>query len=189
MNRYKKGITFRRVMVLLGIFLSMMALMRFTAGRVAVLSQGQGVIDLDFGISIRETADAIAGYTASAAKFYRFVFLSVDLVYALCYCAFYRNAIRYFCFRTGASEYGTALLGSLPVIGMAADLLENTVLFLLLGAGSQPLLLCGTFTVCNFVKFVLVYLSLAVVLIGAVRCTAKMLTSREHQTKQTEQNK
>lgn len=177
MRRKVSEPSLKYTLLLLGLFLAMMLVMRFTAGRVAAFSDGREIIDLRFGISIRETSDAIAGYTERGALLYRFLFLAVDAVYALCYCAFYRNAIRYFCTRKDMNTAARSLLVSLPVIGMTADLLENTVLFILLGGKSQPVILCGAFTVFNFVKFVFVYLSLAAVLIGAVM---KLILSLRH---------
>ena len=152
-------------LVLLGvIFLGMMALMRITASQVAALSGGQGIIDLTFGITPPKISSALSGYGRTAAAYYRWGFLLVDMVYAFAYVTFYRCAIKTVCERC-----------MVPVVGMLGDLFENTVMFILLG-GNRSGLLMWAFTVFNVIKFVLVYASLAVVIGGALWLVKKRLS-------------
>lgn len=158
--------------LLLCLFLGMMLFMRLTAAQVERLSGGQGIADLTFGISPSEVSASLSRLGDTAARFYRFGFLAVDLVYALAYCTFYRGALRFVTDKLGISAGKRRALTALPVIGMCADLLENTVLFTLLGMSERPALLCTAFTVFNIIKFVFVYSSLAA-LTGGLLCLAK----------------
>lgn len=161
--------------ILLALFLGMMALMRVTAANVKTLSGGQGIIDLTFGISPERIRSALSGYGKKAAAFYQWVFLSVDMVYAFAYCTFYRCTIKSLLERLGAGDRASVILPLLPVVGMTADLLENTVMFILLSS-STATALCGVFTVLNIIKFVFVYLSLAIVVGGALCLIKKRLS-------------
>lgn len=163
------------VSVLLGIFIAMMVLMRITASQVAQLSGGQGIVDLTFGITPGKINSALSCYGKTAAAFYRWGFYAVDMVYALAYCSFYRAAIGYVAERLDVSARAKEMLPILPVVGMAADLFENTVMFILLsGSGSGALM--WSFTVFNVIKFVFVYSSLAIVVGGAVCLIKKRLS-------------
>ena len=161
---------------LLCVFLVMMVLMRVTASHVANLSEGQGIIDLTFGIPPEQVRAALTRYTPAAVMCYRYLFLSVDLVYALSYVSFYRCAIRAILTKVGAGRNMLAVMTTLPVIGMTADLFENTALFLLLGQEDISELLCMLFTVFNIIKFLFVYSSLAIVIGGLVCLIKKRLS-------------
>ena len=163
--------SFKGLAMLLVIFLSMMAVMRITAAKVGQLSGGQGILDLSFAVTPDKIISAFAGYTKAAGEFYRWVFLSVDMVYALAYCTFYRCALKTLMYRLGAGTKMSTFLVLMPVIGMISDLLENTVMFILL-SGSRAWILCAMFTVFNVIKFVFVYSSLAIVL-GGIICLIK----------------
>ena len=157
--------------VLLVIFFSMMALMRFAASDVQRLSGGQGIIDLTFGISPSRISAALSAYGRRAALYYQWVFYSVDMVYAFAYVSFYRCSIKSIVERCEISGRAGELLPVVPVIGMIADLLENTAMFVLLSGSRSPVLMWA-FTVLNIIKFVFVYSSLAIVL-GGVICLIK----------------
>ena len=158
-----KGIILRLVL-----FLAMMAVMRFTANEVRTLSGGQGILDLCFLPSPLYTAAALSRFTGKAARFYQWIFFSVDMVYVLSYCTFYRCALRYLMQRCPVSEHTADMLILMPVIGGTSDLLENTVLFIMLGYGSAPMGMCALFTMFNTVKFLFVYASLIAVILGTV---------------------
>lgn len=165
-----------RIVLLLCVFLGMMTVMRMTAANVARLSGGQGIIDLTFGISPERVRAALTKYNADSARFYRYIFLSVDLVYALVYGSFYRCAVRAFCTRAGAGKKTLKVMAFLPVIGVTADLLENTVMFILLGHKESSGLLCVLFTVFNTAKFIFVYSSLAASTGGLIWLIKKRLS-------------
>ena len=161
--------------ILLAVFLAMMALMRLAASEVGKLSDGQGVIDLTFGITPNGIVSALTRYNKQSAEFYRWVFMPVDMIYALAYCSFYRSAIKSVLERLGARGRVNTLLPLLPVVGMAADLLENTVMFCIL-SGCRVWAVFAMFTVFNIIKFVFVYSSLAIVLGGALCLIKKRLS-------------
>ena len=161
--------------ILLGIFLAMMALMRVTAAGVAQLSGGQGIIDLTFAVTPSQIGQALAGYNDAARAYYQWAFYSVDMVYAMAYCTFYRCAIKSVCERCGLNCKVGELLPMLPIVGAAADLLENTVMFILLSGGRAEALMWA-FTVLNVIKFVFVYSSLAIVVGGALWLIKKRLS-------------
>lgn len=161
--------------ILLAIFLSMMALMRFAAADVQMLSGGQGIIDLTFGITPSKISSALSGYGKRAAMYYRWVFYSVDMVYAFAYVSFYRCSIKSIVERCEIIGRAGELLPMIPVVGMIADLFENTAMFILL-SGSRSEVLMWAFTVFNIIKFVFVYSSLAIVLGGVIWLTKKRLS-------------
>lgn len=161
--------------ILLGIFLAMMALMRVTAAGVAELSGGQGIIDLTFAVTPSKIRQALAGYNEAARSYYQWAFYAVDMVYAMAYCTFYRCAIKSINERLGAGEKAELILPMLPVVGAVADLLENTLMFILL-AGNRSEALMWAFTVFNVMKFVFVYSALAIVLGGGLCLIKKRLS-------------
>ncbi len=166
------GIAARLVM-----FLAMMALMRFTADQVKYLSCGQGIIDLHFAPLPTYTAAALSSLTPKAAWFYRWGFFSVDMVYILSYCTFYRCAIRYLLQKCPVSTALSEKLMFLPVIGGTADMLENTTLFMMLGSGDYPAITCTMFMIFNIIKFVCVYASLKVVVISSLYLLKRRFSS------------
>ena len=161
--------------ILLAIFLGMMALMRTTAAQVEKLSGGQGIIDLTFGITPPKISSALSGYGRTAAAYYRWGFLLVDMVYAFAYVTFYRCAIKAVCERCRIGGRAGEILPMVPVVGMLGDLFENTVMFILLG-GNRSGLLMWAFTVFNIIKFVFVYSSLAIVVGGTLWLVKKRLS-------------
>ncbi len=161
--------------ILLMIFLAMMALMRLVAGDVKTLSGGQGIIDLTFGITPGRIKEALSGYGSKAGAYYRWAFYSVDMVYAFAYVSFYRCSIKSIVERCGIKGRAGELLPFIPVVGMVADLLENTAMFILL-SGSRSAVLMWAFTVFNIIKFVFVYSSLAIVIGGAAWLIKKRLS-------------
>ena len=168
--------SFRGVMVLLVLFLSMMGMMRYTAGIVYKLSGGYGIIDLTFAPTPDHTAAALMSLNESAAKFYRWVFLSVDFVYVLAYCTFYRCTLRYMLQKNHAALHIINRLTMLPVIGGIADLAENTLIFIMLGTGSVPTAVCVMLMIFNVIKFLFVYSALMIV-IGGTLCQLRELLS------------
>ena len=164
--------SFKWLLFLLTLFLGMMYVMRRTGGIVGELSGGQGILDLTFAVSPQAAGEALARYSRRGAMFYRYAFLSVDLVYALVYCTFYRSAIGYVCEMLSAGEKTVKILGALPVVGMAGDIIENNILFILLSPGGGGEWLYLPLMVFNIIKFVFVYISLAVVL-GGMLCLIK----------------
>lgn len=162
----------RWVLFLMTFFLIMMFMMRKTAAEVGRLSDGQGIIDLTFGITPDRISEAVSRYSPTGAAFYRFVFLWVDFIYAMAYCTFYRSAIGYFCDEIGVEESTDKLLTAFPLVGMGADIMENNILFFILSPNNENTAIYGLFTFFNFIKFVFVYLSLAIV-IGGLLCQLK----------------
>ncbi|MBQ5311649.1 MAG: hypothetical protein ILP19_06370 [Oscillospiraceae bacterium] len=160
--------TLKGILLRLALFLAMMALMRYTAAQVKTLSGGQGVLDLSILPSPAFTAAALSRFTGKARLFYQWGFFSVDMVYVMSYCTFYRCAVRYFIGRCPVSDSTAEKLAFMPVIGGTADLLENTVLFMMLGYGTAPAGMCAIFCLMNTVKFIFVYASLITVILGAV---------------------
>lgn len=165
-----------RIVLLLFVSLCMMKVMRMTAAEVARLSGGQGIVDLSFGITPDRVRTALGRYNDDSVGFYRYIFLSVDLLYALVYGTFYRCTIRAFYTRTGISKRTLDILTALPLIGVTADLLENTVMFILLGQVQSSWHLCLLFTVFNSIKFVFVYMSLAIAFGGLIWLIKKHLS-------------
>lgn len=177
MEQKKRGIIWLTVTAL--VFLGMMYVMRSVAGVVGALSGGQGIIDLTFGITPARAAEGLGSLTIEAARYYRCVFLPVDMLYALCYCAFYRCGIGFFLKKAGAEEKTVKLLSLLPIAGAACDLLENTMIFIILGGAGEreiPSVPCVLFSAFCFAKFVFVYSSLAAVIGGALCLIKKRLS-------------
>ena len=179
MNGYKNGFmhSFKGIMVLLAIFLGMMWLMRYTAGVVGKLNFSQGIVDLVFAPSPQYTAAVLTSMEESAAKFYRWVFLTVDFVYVLAYCTFYRCSIRYMLQKDYAPTHIINRLTMRPVIGGIADLTENTLIFIMLGTGAAPTALCVMLMIANIIKFLFVYSSLMIVLGGTIWKIRGLLSS------------
>ncbi len=161
--------------ILLVIFLGMMNVMRVAADDVKRLSGGQEIIDLTFAITPNRISAALNAYGRRAGAFYRWVFYSVDMVYAFAYGTFYRCAIKSIVERCGMRGRASEILPMLPVAALTADLLENTMMFFLL-AGRRAGVLMWAFTVFNIIKFVMVYSSLAIVLGGALWLIKKRLS-------------
>ena len=156
-----KGILFR-----LCLFLAMMTIMRLTAFHVGQLSGGQGILDLCVLPTPSFTATALSRFSGKALLFYRWVFFAVDLVYVLSYCTFYRYAIQYLMQKGPVSANIAEKLAFMPIIGGISDLLENSVLFLMLGMKSYPVWICVLFLLFNTVKYLFVYTSLGAVICG-----------------------
>lgn len=177
-NGYKNSFfhNFKGVMVLLVLFLSMMGMMRYTAGIVQKLSGGYDIIDLKFAPSPSYTASVINFLNDKAAAFYRWVFLTVDFVYVLAYCTFYRCALRYMLQKNRAALHIINRLTLLPVIGGIADLAENTLIFIMLGTASAPTAVCVMLMIFNVIKFLFVYSALMIVL-GGTLCQLRELLS------------
>ena len=157
MKKYLKE--YGLLVFLLVIFLLMMRLMRSAAGGVAALSDGQGIIDLSFGISPARTAKGLSVLTPGSAEYYRRIFLAIDCEYAFCYCMFYMYAVGLFLKKAGAPQKAAKLLPLMPAIGAVSDLAENTVLYIMLSKGVSDAL-CFAFSVFCMVKFIFVYASL-----------------------------
>ena len=169
--------SYKWVVFLLFLFLSMMFFMRWTANTVNQLSGGQRILDLTFAVSPEITNKALDSYNPQAAGFYRYIFLMVDFVYAMTYCTFYRSAISYFCSRLSVTDEKARVLTSIPMIGMIGDIVENNIIFLLLSPVNRPEWLCIPLMLFNAVKFIFVYTSLAIVLGGFICLIKKRLSS------------
>lgn len=159
------------VAALLCLFLGMMVMMRMSASKVAELSNGVKVLDLRFAMSPSAVRETITSYNSASVAFYRWMFLTVDAVYIMAYCTFYRHMLRFLRCEWIEGHKIPEYAPLLPLVGAFADLCENMAVFSMLGGVVDPGI-SSFFCFCNTVKFLFVYLSFFIVIGGTV-CLVK----------------
>ncbi|MBR1391602.1 MAG: hypothetical protein IJ567_09235 [Lachnospiraceae bacterium] len=160
-------IKWKHIFVLLVIFLCMMAFMRYTALQVKVVSRGTGVLDLNVGNSVEHVQQTLMELGYDGRMYYLKHFLVVDGIYAMVYAIFYFFSIRFLLHKNEIRRKRVYLFSVFPIVGMLFDWLENLSLsFLLVNGTTEPATWCMLFRVSNILKFLFVYLSLLIVVLG-----------------------
>ena len=148
-------------------FLCMMAIMRYTALQVKVISGGTSVLDLSLGNSVEHIRQTLIGLGHDGRMFYLSHFLVVDCIYAMVYATFYFCSILFLLHKNEIRKKRVYIFSVLPIAGMFFDWLENFSLrFLLVNGTTEQVVWCMLFRESNILKFLFVYLSLLVVVLG-----------------------
>lgn len=170
-------IKWKHIILLLIMFVCMMTFMRYIAAQVKYISRETGVLDLQLGNSVENILQTMNALGDNGRRYYLTRFLIVDYFYAIIYAAFYFCSILLLLCKNGIRKKSVYNLCLFPIIGMLFDWLENIFLrFIILNWTSRPVVLCILFVVSNLIKFLFVYLSLLLVIIGILRyfiCKAK----------------
>lgn len=170
-------IKWKHIILLLIMFVCMMTFMRYIAAQVKYISRETGVLVLQLGNSVENILQTMNALGDNGRRYYLTRFLIVDYFYAIVYAAFYFCSILLLLCKNGIRKKSVYNLCLFPIIGMLFDWLENIFLrFIILNWTSRPVVLCILFVVSNLIKFLFVYLSLLLVIIGILRyfiCKAK----------------
>lgn len=162
-------IKWKHILLLFISFLCMMAFMRYTAMQVKNISGGTGVLDLDFGNSVENIRQAIDALGNKGRSYYLTHFLVIDFFYAMVYAAFYFFTIAFLLQKNGIRRKRALNICLFPIAGMFFDWSENLFLcILIVKCSTMTETLCLLFIICNVIKFLFVYLSLLVVIMGVL---------------------
>lgn len=160
-------IKWKHIYLLLFSFLCMMVFMRYTALQVKVISGGTSVLDLNLDNSVQHIRQTLIELGYDGRMYYLKHFLVVDCIYAMVYATFYFFSIIFLLHKNEIRRKKVYIFSVFPIIGMFFDWLENLSLsFLLLNGTTESLAWCMLFRVSNIVKFLFVYLSLLLVVLG-----------------------
>lgn len=160
-------IKWKHIFLLLFSFLCMMAFMRYTALQVKIISGGTGVLDLNFGNSVENITQTMIELGYDGRMYYMKHFLVVDCIYAIIYAMFYFFSIIFLLHKNKVKRNIICILSILPIVGMLFDWLENISLYFLLVNGTiESKMWCMILRISNIVKFLFVYLSLVLVVLG-----------------------
>lgn len=88
-NEFFCKIKWKHIFLLLFCFLCMMAIMRYTALQVKVISGGTSVLDLSLGKLVEHIRQTLIGLGYDGRMYYLNLFLVVDCIYAMVYAMFY----------------------------------------------------------------------------------------------------
>lgn len=160
-------IKWKHIFLLLVSFLCMMAFMRYTALQVKVISGGTSVLDLNLGNSVEHIHYTIIALGNDGRMYYLKYFLVIDGVYAMVYATFYFCSNLFLLHKNEIRKKKVYIFSVFPVAGMLFDWLENLSLcFLLVNWTTESAVWCMLFRVSNIMKFLFVYLSLLLVVLG-----------------------
>lgn len=161
-------IKWKHIFLLLFSFLCMMAFMRNTALQVKEISGGTGVLDLNLGNSVEHIRQTLIELGYDGRMYYLKYFLVVDCIYAMVYATFYFFSIIFLLHKNEIRRKRVYIFSVFPIVGMFFDWLENFSLSSLLVNGTTETVVdwCMLFRVSNIMKFLFVYLSLLLVVLG-----------------------
>lgn len=160
-------IKWKHIFLLLFSFLCMMAFMRYTALQVKEISGGLSVLDLNLGNSVEYIRQTLIELGYDGRMYYLKHFLVVDGIYAMVYATFYFWSILFLLHKNEIRRKRIYIFSVFPIVGMFFDWLENFSLsFLLVNWTTESVAWCMLFRVSNIMKFLFVYLSLLLVVLG-----------------------
>lgn len=160
-------IKWKHIFLLFFSFLCVMVFMRYTALQVKIISGGTSVLDLNLGNSIEYIQYTLTELGYAGRVYYLKHFLVVDCIYAMVYAAFYFCSILFLLHKNEIRRKRVYNFSLFPIVGMFFDWLENISLsFLLLNGTTESVAWCMLFRVSNIMKFLFVYLSLLLVVLG-----------------------
>lgn len=164
-------IKFSYVVLLLALFLIMLTSMRQVAKQVTIISEGTGILDLNFYNSKEFMMQTLQELSQKGRDFYLTKFFIVDFFYPITYAAFYGITILYVLEKLGNHSKSIKLLALIPVCGMCFDWLENvSISSLLTTFPNDSTLLYLMATISTILKFSFVYLAVVtiIILVGIV---------------------
>ncbi|MBS5932664.1 MAG: hypothetical protein KIC94_07270 [Clostridiales bacterium] len=162
-------IKFSYVVLLLALFLIMLTSMRQVAKQVAIISEGTGIMDLNFYNSKEFIMQTLQELGQKGRDFYLTKFFIVDFFYPITYAAFYGFTILYVLEKLENHSKTIKLLALIPVCGMCFDWLENvSISSLLTTFPNDSTLLYLMATISTILKFSFVYLAVVTIIILVV---------------------
>lgn len=164
-------IKFSYVVLLLALFLIMLTSMRQVAKQVDIISEGTGILDLNFYNSKEFMMQTLQELGQKGRDFYLTKFFIVDFFYPITYAAFYGFTILYVLEKLENHSKTIKLLALIPVCGMCFDWLENVSISSLLATfPNDSTLLYLMATISTILKFCFVYLAVVtiIILVGLV---------------------
>nr|WP_294489378.1 hypothetical protein [uncultured Anaerosporobacter sp.] len=162
-------IKFSYVVLLLALFLIMLTSMRQVAKQVAIISEGTGILDLNFYNSKEFIMQTLQELGQKGRDFYLTKFFIVDFFYPITYAAFYGFTILYVLEKLENHSKTIKLLALIPVCGMCFDWLENvSISSLLTTFPNDSTLLYLMATISTILKFSFVYLAVVTIIILVV---------------------
>ena len=162
-------IKFSYVVLLLALFLIMLTSMRQVAKQVAIISEGTGILDLNFYNSKEFMMQTLQELGQKGRDFYLTKFFIVDFFYPITYAAFYGFTILYVLEKLENHSKTIKLLALIPVCGMCFDWLENvSISSLLTTFPNDSTLLYLMATISTILKFSFVYLAVVTIIILVV---------------------
>lgn len=172
-------IKWKHILILFITFLCMMTFMRYTASQVKTISGGTGILDLNLGNSIGYILQTMNRLGNDGREYYLTHFLVVDFFYAMVYAMFYFFSILFLLYKNNVKRKGIFHVCFLPIAGMFFDWLENLFLSLLiLTWPTKSVILCIAFIISNIFKFLLVYSSLLLVILGLLYYFIRKITKQ-----------
>lgn len=145
--------------------------MRQVAKQVAIISEGTGILDLNFYNSKEFMMQTLQELGKKGRDFYLTKFFIVDFFYPITYAAFYGFTILYVLEKLENHSKTIKLLVLIPVCGMCFDWLENVSISSLLATfPNDSILLYLMATISTILKFSFVYLAVVtiIILVGLV---------------------
>lgn len=145
--------------------------MRQVAKQVAIISEGTGILDLNFYNSKEFMMQTLQELGQKGRDFYLTKFFIVDFFYPITYAAFYGFTILYVLEKLENHSKTIKLLALIPVCGMCFDWLENvSISSLLTTFPNDSTLLYLMATISTILKFSFVYLAVVtiIILVGLV---------------------
>lgn len=143
--------------------------MRQVAKQVAIISEGTGILDLNFYNSKEFIMQTLQELGQKGRDFYLTKFFIVDFFYPITYAAFYGFTILYVLEKLENHSKTIKLLALIPVCGMCFDWLENvSISSLLTTFPNDSTLLYLMATISTILKFSFVYLAVVTIIILVV---------------------
>lgn len=143
--------------------------MRQVAKQVAIISEGTGILDLNFYNSKEFIMQTLQELGQKGRDFYLTKFFIVDFFYPITYAAFYGFTILYVLEKLENHSKTIKLLALIPVCGMCFDWLENvSISSLLTTFPNDSTLLYLIATISTILKFSFVYLAVVTIIILVV---------------------
>jgi len=164
--------TLKKILVFLLLDLVLMlGLMPFMGGKIAALSDGMQVIDLQIPTYAAQTAlDMVAAYGDDARKLYKQVELTADTIYPLVYGMTYALLLAFlFKGNLPGSPKWKYLLPLVPLIGMLFDFGENIGIVTMLSQfPDQPFLLAWITAKFSLLKWIFAFASIILITLGLI---------------------
>jgi len=177
--RYKLlyKIKWKHIFLLLFSFLCMMAIMRYTALQVKEISGGISVLDLNLGYSVEHIQQTLIELGYDGRMYYLKHFLVIDGIYAMVYANFYFWSILFLLHKNEIRKKRIYIFSVFPIVGMLFDWVENLSLsFLLVNWTTESVAWCMLFRISNIIKFLFVYLSLLLAVLGFLYFSLRKVT-------------
>ena len=125
------------------------------------------MLDLNLGNSVPHIRQTLIELGHDGRMYYLRHFYVIDCIYAMFYATFYFFSIIFLLHKNEIRRKRVYIFSVFPIVGMIFDWLENLSLsFLLVNGTTESAAWCMLFRVSNIAKFIFVYLSLLLVVLG-----------------------